>query len=108
MQKPHNHLRPKSLIPQRFNIIDLLHSLRSQYKRMLLLYTNTIFDTDAHAAEMGRVSFRVGDVEAASTEMHQRRVKDADSGGGSLRLDSDTLPWLQLCLSGLAWSIVDV
>ena len=53
------------LVSQRFNVIDLLHSLCSQYKRMLFLYANTIFNADTHAAEVGRVILCVGDVEAA-------------------------------------------
>ena len=50
------------LTPQRLDIVDLLHSLRSQHERMLLLHANAVLDADAHAAEVGRVRIRVGNV----------------------------------------------
>lgn len=81
---------------------------------MLLQHHNAIFDPDAHAAEVRRVSVRVGDVEAAMNESAGlvKEVIAELSGhvdmGESLRLDGDALPWLQLCLSGLAWGVVDV
>ena len=53
------------LIPQRLDVINLLHGLCSQYKRMLFLHAYAVFDTDAHTAEVGWVSVGVGDVEAA-------------------------------------------
>ena len=53
------------LTPQRLDIINLLHSLRSQYERMLFLHAHAVFDADAHTAKVGRVSFCVGYVEAA-------------------------------------------
>lgn len=62
------HPQPSFLIPQRLDIINLLHSFRGQYKRMLFLHTDAIFDTDAHAAEMCRISVRVWNVEAAFDE----------------------------------------
>lgn len=55
------------LVPKRLNVINLLHSLGSQYERMLFLHANAIFDADAHTAEVGWVSFCVGYVEAAMT-----------------------------------------
>ena len=57
------------LIPQRLDIINLLHSLRSQHKRMLLLHTDAIFDTDAHAAEVSGVSVRIRNVKTTSTKI---------------------------------------
>ncbi len=66
------HSQSSPLIPQRLDIIHLLHSLCSEYERMLFLYANAIFDADAHAAEVGRVSFRVGNVDAASTSFISR------------------------------------
>lgn len=68
------HCQSNSLVPERLNVIDLLHSLRSQHKRMLFLHANAIFDADAHTAEVDWVGFCVGDVEAG--------------------LNSDTLPRL--------------
>ena len=53
------------LIPQRLNIVNLLHSLRRQHERMLLLHTNAVLDSNAHAAEMRRELICVGNVEAA-------------------------------------------
>lgn len=67
---PHSQSSP--LIPQRLDVIYLLHSLCGEYERMLFLYANAIFDADAHAAEMGRVSFCVGNVEATSTSLISR------------------------------------
>ena len=55
------------LTPKRLDVINLLHSLRSQYERMLLLHANAVFDADAHAAEVGWVSFCVGYIETAVT-----------------------------------------
>ena len=55
------------LIPKRLNVINLLHSLRSQYERMLFQHANAVFDADAHTAEVGWVSFCVGYVEATLT-----------------------------------------
>ena len=57
------------LVPKRLNVINLLHSLRGQYERMLFQHANAVFDADAHAAEVGWVSFCVGDVEAAVTHI---------------------------------------
>ena len=66
-KESNTHRQPRFLTPQRLDVINLLYSLCSQYKRMLFLYTNAIFDADAHAAEVGRVGFCVGNVEAALT-----------------------------------------
>ena len=101
------HRWTSQLIPQRLDVIHFLHSFCSQYKRMLFLYANAIFNADAHAAEVGWVSFCVGNVEAASTKFISG-VQGWRSGYGSLRLNSDTLPRQQFCLSRLTWSIVDV
>lgn len=98
------------LIPKRLNIINLLHSLCSQHKRMLLLHTNAIFDADAHTAEVDWVSFGVGNVEAACDEKGSAEVL-CQMGGNevrSLRFNSDALPWLQFRLARLLWSVVDV
>lgn len=79
MEKSKASLQSSPLNPQRFNVVDLLHSFCSQYKRMLFLYANAIFDADAHAAEVGWVSFCIGDVEAASTNSSAER-KNGDQG----------------------------
>lgn len=67
MLKLNTLLQYSPLVPQCFNVIDFLHSLCSQYKRMLFLYANAIFNADAHAAEVGWVVLGVRDVEAALT-----------------------------------------
>ena len=61
----HTQSQSSPLNPKRLNVINLLHSLRSQYERILFQHANAIFDADAHAAEVGGVSFCVGYVEAA-------------------------------------------
>ena len=63
------------LIPQRLDIINLLHSLRSQHKRMLLLHTDAIFDTDAHAAEVRGVSVRMRNVKTPSNTTKSQSAK---------------------------------
>ena len=56
------HSQIPFLAPQRLDIVHLLHSLRSQHKRMLLLHTDAVFDTNAHAAEVSGVSVRIGNI----------------------------------------------
>ena len=87
MQKTNAFTIPNSqaspLIPQRLDVIDLLHSLCGEYKRVFFLYANAIFDADAHAAEVGWVSVCVGNVDAAATGFHQRSVRMGIWVGGA-------------------------
>ena len=100
------------LVPEGLDVHDLLDGLGGQHERVLFLHAHAVFDADAHAAERGRVRFRVGDVEATFdgkfVSRGLRGWKGGWGGGRSLRLDGDALPRLQLRFSRLAGSIVDV
>ena len=109
---------PPLLTHQRLNILNLLHSLRRQHERMLLLHANAIFDSNAHAAEMRRELIRVGNVETALGDSglagHEWDGRMGYRGKGRrgrrscLRLNGDALPVLQFCLPRLTWGVVDV